>query len=233
MRKQIQSIIDTEYVSWFLSLPRGTKRLEVLGKRKKYPKNFLLAEAGSKTAFCYIVTSGRVVSYEYSTEGEERIYSVNEAESVLLEENLLFGYDVPVNIRTAVESELICIDQPTLYKAVYENSEIAMDLMQSLSMKTLSSQEQMKCMNDHSAIQKVCNLLLIFADRYGVMESGEIIIREKLSQEYISNLLGINRITVVRVIKELKERGLVKRNDGYYCLCDIEQLKEGQIEKWA
>ena len=130
-------------------------------------------------------------------------------------------------------AELICIDYAALYRALREDPEIAMDLMQSLALKTLSSQEQMKCMNEHSAIQKVCNLLLSFADRYGVVENGEIVIRERLSQEYISNLLGINRVTVVRVMKELRERGLVERRNRYYCLCDIEQLKENRIKKWA
>lgn len=209
------------------------ERLEKLGIRKKFPKNYLLAEAGGKAEYCYIVAAGRVISYEYSMTGEERIYSVNEAKSLLLEENLLFGYEVPVNVRTAVDSELICVDRTALMQAVYENPEAAVDIMQSLSMKLLSSIEQMKCMNDHSAMQKVCNLLLIFAERYGKPENGEIVIREKLSQEYISSLLGINRITVVRVIKALREQGLVEKKNGYYCIRDIEQLKDNQIEKWA
>ncbi|MDO4313662.1 MAG: Crp/Fnr family transcriptional regulator [Eubacteriales bacterium] len=229
MKNRIQSVVDTEYVSWLLYLPRGIERLEELGRKKQFPKNYLLAEAGSKTGLCYVVISGRVISYEYSEGGEERIYSVNEAKSVLLEENLLFGYEVPVNIRTVTDSELICISRQALLNALSENSEVALDIMQSLSMKLLSSVEQMKCINEHSAMQKVCNLLLIFAERYGVLENGEVIIREKLSQEYISSLLGLNRITVVRVIKELKEQGLVEKKKGCYCLCDVEQLMESKM----
>lgn len=233
MREQLQLMNKTEYVSWLMYLPRGIERLKELGVKRTYPAEYLLAAAGDHTRYCYVILSGRVISSEYSESGEERIYSVNERNSLLLEENLLFDYEVPVNIRTTVPTELVCIDRNTLIESFQENSEIAVDVLQSLSMKLLSSVEQMKCMNEHSAMQKVCNLLLSFAERYGVEEDGYIVIREKLSQEYISSLLGINRITVVRVMKELKERGLVEKKKGYYCLHDIEQMYDYKDEKWA
>lgn len=90
-----------------------------------------------------MVVSGRVISSEYSESGEERIYSVNEKGSLILEENLLFGYKVPVNIRTITETE------------------------------------------------------------------------------------------VVRVMKELKEQGLVEKKKGYYYLNNVEQMRDGLDEKWA
>ena len=198
MKEQLQLANKTEYISWLLYLPRGIDRLKQLGKLRKYPADYLLAEAGSHTKYCYVVISGRVVSSEYSESGEERIYSVNEKDSLLL-----------------------------------KNPETAMDVLQSLSMKLLSSMEQMKCMNEHSAMQKVCSLLLSFAERYGEKENDSIVIREKISQEYISSLLGMNRITVVRVMKELKEKGLVDKKRGYYYLHDINQMQENQSEKWA
>ena len=117
---------------------------------------------------------------------------------------------------------MICINRGSLLTAICEDSEIAVDLMQSLSMKTLSSMEQMRCMNELNAVRKVCNLFLILAERYGAADSGGIVIREKLSQEYISSLLGLNRITVVRVMKSLKEQGVIQRRNGCYWISDVE-----------
>ena len=233
MQKEIKSIVNTEYVSWLLYLPRGIDQLKKLGELKKYPADCLLAAAGTYTRYCYVVVSGRVISSEYSESGEERIYSVNEKDSLILEENLLFGYKVPVNIRTITETEVVRINRSSLAAAIQGNPSLAMDILQSLSIKYLSSVEQMKCINEHSAVQKVCNLLLNFAERYGDEENGSIVIREKLSQEYISSLLGLNRITVVRVMKELKEQGLVEKKKGYYYLHNVEQMQESLDEKWA
>ena len=66
MQKKIKSIVNTEYVSWLLYLPRGVERLKELGELKKYPADCLLAAAGSHTRCCYVVVSGRVISSEYS-----------------------------------------------------------------------------------------------------------------------------------------------------------------------
>lgn len=130
------------------------RSIKKLGELKKYPADCLLAAAGTYTRYCYVVVSGRVISSEYSESGEERIYSVNEKGSLILEENLLFGYKVPVNIRTITETEVVRINRSSLAAAIQGNPSLAMDILQSLSIKYLSSVEQMKCINEHSAVQK-------------------------------------------------------------------------------
>ena len=43
------------FVSRLLYLPRGISRLEKLGQRKVYPKNYMLVQAGIRPSYCYIV----------------------------------------------------------------------------------------------------------------------------------------------------------------------------------
>jgi CRP/FNR family transcriptional regulator len=88
--------------------------------------------------------------------------------------------------------------------------------------------DQIRQASVHNATWKVCNLLLIFADRFGVIYDGKVLIREKISQQMLSNLLGINRITVVRVIKDLKNEALLEQIDGFYCIRSVERLKKYQ-----
>ena len=90
-----------EFVSRLLYLPRGITRLEKLGEKKQFPKNHILIQAGEKPRYCYIVKYGRVVAYEYTLNGEERIYNFNEQNSLLLEANLLFDYASPISFKTA------------------------------------------------------------------------------------------------------------------------------------
>ncbi len=233
MDKRLEQLAHMEYVSWFLFLPRGIERLKELGTLRKVPAGTVLAEAGEMTSCCYLIKSGRVIGCEYSRSGELRIYCVNEKDSIVLEDSLLLDRQVPIEFRTTVESEVYCISKKELQMVIYENPEAAMDIIQSLSMKLLSVVDQMKYENEHSATEKVCNLLLAYAKRYGVQEENGTVIKEKLSQEYISSLLGLNRITVVRVMKELKEQGLVEKKKGYYYLHNVEQMQESLDEKWA
>lgn len=217
-----------EFVTRLLRLPRGISRLEKLGKKRNVPKDYMLVEAGSIPKYCYIVKRGRVACYEYSISGEERIYNFNEDNSLLLESYLLFDTIVPVNFKTIVPTELICIDKETLLHAISTDSEICMDIMQSLHMKFNTSMEQIRHTNFHNAAWKICDLLLMFADRYGVPYDGKILIKEKISQQLLSNLLGINRVTAVRAVKELKDMALIEQVNGYYCIRDIDKLKRHQ-----
>lgn len=210
---------------YLLRLPRGISRLEKIGEHVSYPKNHVLVKAGQIPQYCYIVQRGRVISYEYSYNGEERIYNFNENNSLLLEANVLFDKISPVGFKTAKPSELIRIDKPTLMKAVTEDSQVALDIMDSLSIKFLSSMEQIRQYTSCAAPWKICNLLLIFAENYGVPYDDKILIQEKISQQLLASMLGINRITAVRAIKELKDMALIEQINGYYCIRDMERFK--------
>jgi CRP/FNR family transcriptional regulator len=66
----------------------------------------------------------------------------------------------------------------------------------------------------------------MFSERYGVPYNDAVMIKEKISQQILSDLLGVNRITVNRIIKILKDAGLLFQINGYYCICDVKKLKQ-------
>lgn len=217
-----------KYISQIFSLPRGISRLEKLGKIERFPKNHILVNAGEIPDLCYIVKSGRVADFEYTINGQERIYNIDEKGSMFLEANLLLNCEVPISFKTITPCELVCIDKNTLIEAAMNDSEVAMDLIQSISVKFISSMEQVRNTNYHNAEWRICELLLDFANTYGVPYDGKILIQEKMSQQLISNLLGLNRITVVRSIKALKEMGLIEQINGLYCIRDMNRLARHQ-----
>lgn len=219
---------QAEFVTRLLRLPRGISRLEKLGQERQVPKDHVLVEAGEIPKYCYIVKTGRVVCYEFSVSGEERIYNFNENNSLLLESYVLFDTVVPVNFKTTLPSKIVYIDKETLVQAISTDAQICMDIMQSLHLKFNSSMEQIRHANFHNASWKICDLLLMFADQYGVEYDGKVLIKEKISQQLLSNLLGINRVTAVRAIKELKDMALIEQVNGYYCIRNIEKLKRHQ-----
>ena len=145
-----------------------------------------------------------------------------------MEGNVLFDQESAVNFKTVLPSELILITKEMLLEGISRDPQLSMDIMESLSTKFLSSMEQIRHSNFHNAAWKICDLLLIFAEHYGVPYDGKILIKEKISQQLLSNLLGINRVTAVLAIKELKEMALIEQINGYYCIRSLEQLKRHQ-----
>lgn len=211
-----------------LYLPRGIKRLEKLGECKTFEKNTILVRQQEKPSYCFVVKKGKVAAIEFTPEGEEIVFNVNEANSVILEEDVLFGWESQVEFKVIRKAELVCIKRADLMNAIMSDPEVAMDIIQSVSTKFLAAMEQVRNMSYRNSEWRICDLLLIYAEFYGVEYDGKILIREKISQQVMSNLLGINRITTVRGIKKLKDMGLLEQINGLYCIRDIERLKRHQ-----
>ena len=225
MVKAIAKKHYTEYPTRLLYLPQNIQRLEKLGTLRHYPKNFVLIEPGELATHCYIVKKGRIIAFEFTPMGEERVYNFMEENSILLESNLIMEIPAQVYFRTTQETDLICIEREELLTAMSKDQELTMDIISALSYKFFSSMDQIRQECCHNATWKFCNLLLIFADRFGEEYDGKVLIHEKVSQQMLSNLLGINRITAVRIVKELKEQMLLELINGYYCIRDIDKLK--------
>ena len=218
----------TDYPTRLLYMPHGTERLEKLGCIRQYPKNYVIIEPGEIPSYCYIVRKGRVITFEFTPTGEERVYNFMEENSLMLEANMLMEMPAQVYFKTTAPSELVCIEKEALLRAMASDPQLTFDIVESLSNKFFAAMDQIREACSHNATWKLCNLLLIFADRFGVDYDGKTLIQEKVSQQMMSNLLGINRITTVRIIKELKELNLVEQVNGFYCIRNIEKLKQYQ-----
>jgi CRP/FNR family transcriptional regulator len=215
----------TKYPTRLLYLPGGAERLAELGAMRHFKKDAVIAQQDEIPKYCYVVVSGRLISFEYSDRGNQRVYNFLEKSAVILDANLLMNTPAPVAFRAATPTDLACIDRPTLLKAMVEDPAVSFDIIRSISIKFLSAMDQVRESGAHNASWKIANLLLIFADQYGVPYEGRILIRHQLSQQVISDLLGLNRITTVNIVKTLMGMGLIERINGYYCIRDVEKLK--------
>lgn len=216
------------YPTRVLYLTRGIERMLDLGTHKQYPKHYVLATPEQVPDVCYLIVRGRVAAYETTRDGIERIYNYMDSGSLILDLNMLTRRKALVYFQTVQPSELVSIRRETLLRAMTENPEIMMDIVESISNKCLSAMDQVREVFQHNAPWRICQLFLIFADRYGVIYDGKILIKEKISQQMIANLLCINRVTAARAIKDLKELNLIEQINGYYCIRDVEKLHRHQ-----
>jgi CRP/FNR family transcriptional regulator len=208
-----------------LNLPHGTDSLEEMGFFKKLPKGDVFIEPGEIPKYCYVIKKGGVVGFEYTEGGEERIYYIMLPGSLMLESFVILNKPCPVSFKTIKPTELICIDRHTLIEQMSNDFSLVMSIIESTSYKLLSAMDQVRAVECHNTVWRFCNLLLMFADKYGVPYEGKIMIAEKVSQQTLSNLLGLNRITVNRIIKKLRNMELVLNLNGYYCIPDTERLR--------
>jgi CRP/FNR family transcriptional regulator len=205
-------------------IPQKTMLLSNLGKVKKIPKNTVFVKPDDPPHYCYLLKSGCVFGYEYTASGEMRVYDLILPRFLFMEMNLLLNHPSPVYFKTVKPSEIVCIDRHTLLSQISENFQLAMAVIESISYKFFEAMNQVRGSNAHDTTWRFCNLLLILGEKYGVPYNGKILIKEKISQQLQSNLLGVNRVTINRISQKLKDMGLVEQINGYNCI-DVEKLK--------
>ncbi|MGN0158554.1 MAG: Crp/Fnr family transcriptional regulator [Brotaphodocola sp.] len=214
-----------EFLDHLISLPRGIVRLEKLGIARKYPKGKVINNINEIPEYCYLVKSGRVLGYEITCAGDQRVFNFMEPGSIFLESFVLFDKPCPILFKAVMDSELIAIHKCTLKRAFKHDIDVVMDICEALSMKFLSSMEDIRTLPQQSAAWKICRLLLNFADHYGEQYNKMILIKENINQQMLADLLGMNRITVTRKLKELKDCGLIDKSNGFYYICDIDKFR--------
>lgn len=225
--KDLLTRTGDDYQYHLLYLPRGIQRLEKLGESRIYPKNIDLNNFNEIPDCCYVVKSGRVICYEISYEGDQRVYNIMEPGSMFMEDCLLFDKPCPVQFRTLEESELIRIDKCDLKRAFKHDIDIVMDVCESLATKFLSAMEHLRLGPRQGAPWKICKMLLICADHYGErLPDGSVVLNRKISHQMLADILGMNRVTVSRKMKDLKDLELLDTKDGFLLFRDIGALEE-------
>lgn len=218
--------IEDDLIRHIYSLPRGIKRLEQMGETIKVPKGTELNSINEIPDFCYVVKSGRVVCYELTYNGEQRIYSFMEPNSIFLEECLLLDVPSPVLFKTMVPSVLVRIHKCALKHAFKCDIDSVLDICHSLALKFLSAMGQIRCAQQRPVEWKICRLIQILADNYGAGYDGKTLIAEHISHQTLADMLGINRVTVSKKVKELKDLSLIEQVNGFICIRDKEALKK-------
>lgn len=220
---------EQETTSRFVYMRRSVERLKQLGESRKYPKNTVIIQEGEIPSCCYLVLSGQVVAAKETQEGNELFFYLMEENSLCGEANMLFHRALPVMFRTTVTSELVCIREHVLRAAMEKDPELAMAVFECVADKFFEAMDENAKMKSHSATWLLCDLLITFARQYGIAYDDKILIHKKISIEYITNLLGVNRATTVRAIRKLKDMNLLENINGFYCIRGIEQLQRHQV----
>ena len=129
--------------------------------------------------------------------------------------------------RVMVDGEVHQLSNPPkLEKQVKHDIDVVMDVCQAMAAKFLSAMGQIRISQQKPAEWKICRLLQIFMEHYGVAYDGKILITEKVSQQMIADMLGMNRITVAKKFKELRDISMLEQINGFLCIRSSESLQK-------
>lgn len=215
-RSIYSSYLDTGIVPAFF---------EQVGNKVKYSKGEIIIHANDQLRDIYILLNGKAKQYVMSEEGREKILFILEPGEILGDISLFEQREIGFYVEAIENSELLHLTMLNLTEVLRKYPEFNLYIFSSLSKKARDLVDQIEdtCFKD--AETRVCDLLIKLAFYEGKMNKESSIITFRTSQQFISDMLGINRITAVKIIKNLKMMGLLDVKGNKYIINDLSLLQ--------
>jgi CRP/FNR family transcriptional regulator, global nitrogen regulator len=151
-----------------------------------------------------------------------RVYEQGEEITVaLLRENSVFGVLSLITGQKAdrfyhavafTPVELLSVPIEQVEKALKENPELSMWMLKGLSTRILQTEMMIETLAHRDMGSRLVSFLLILCRDFGVPESGGITIDLKLSHQAIAEAIGSTRVTVTRLLGDLRQDNMISIN---------------------
>jgi len=148
-----------------------------------------------------------------------RFYQTGEETTVcLLKEQSVFGVLSFINGNRSdrfyhavalTPVELVSMPSAQVVKALKEDAEVAAMVLRGLSARVLQTQRIVEALAQRDIGSRLKRFLLILCRDFGVPGTEGITIRLKLSHQEIAEAIGATRVTVTRLLAQLREQALI------------------------
>lgn len=213
-----------KFCKTFKSITESISRQLFTGSSIKfYKKNSLVYTEGARIKGCYFIYSGIVKIYQTGNEGKEQIIKFEK-------EGDIFGFRSVICHETACTSAevlsdaILCyISDTSLFGLLKSNSDFAYDIMQLTCKELGESNRYIKDIAQKPVKERLAEILLLIASDFGIEDDGTL--KLSISREDLGNFVGTATETVIRLLSDYKNEGLLESKGRKIKLLNIEKLK--------
>lgn len=181
-----------------------------LGRAQRFSAGEDVFRQGDLATQLYLVAAGRVRVYALSRDGRETTLEVLEAGRIFGDSAFLAGTHRAVTIQAVTETELVVCQTERLVELCCRSQELMVLLLQHMAETCNYLTHQVVRLVHYDSRQRVVDLLLCESASRGQVRADDVL---PYSHEEIAHSVSLNRVTVSRVLAELRELGLI---DSHY-----------------
>lgn len=195
--------------SYFCSLSAETRQdLDAIKHTSSYPEGAVVFVEGQAARGVYVVCQGRAKLTTTSRDGRTLILRIAQAGEILGLHSVVSGTPHELTVETLQPCQLAFIAREDFVKFLKMHGDACLHAARDLSRDCQAAYNSIRSIGlSHSAMEKVARLLLQWTGD-GKMIDGVIRVKLALTHEEISQLIGISRETVTRLLGDLKKRGV-------------------------
>lgn len=189
-------------------------------------KGRLLYLPGDDAEAVFFLASGRVKISRLSDHGKELILDIVEPGGSFGESGVVDDRPRETVAEVLEPSRLFAVPASAFRAVLMRNPALSMHLTQLLGRRQQRLEKRLMDVVYKKAPQRLADLLLELSQHYGVRDSRGILLRIKLSQSALGNLLGVSREIVNHTFSGLRRRGVIAVAEGRVIIQNPEALAE-------
>lgn len=197
-------------------------------KSKKYKKKHEIYRAGDHPVYLYFMVSGKTKTSKSNQYGKELITGIYTSGDFFGYEAILENREYQDMAETMTEAEIIVIPKNEFFELLYANREVAKRFIQFLSNKLTKKEQKLVNLAYNSVRQRTAEALINIFNKFNPNNQQNYEI--SISREDLSNLVGTATESVIRVLSDFKDEGILETNVSKIVILDMNKLI--QIEKW-
>lgn len=192
-----------------------------------YKKGQTIFYQGNPPFGLYCISTGKIKVSKIGGDGKESIVRIAGPGDVLGHRSL-FSKENYTATATVLEDATVCfLDKNYILSSLKANPSVAMNMIEKLSKEMGAAEAKSAAMSQKNVRERLAELFLNFTKNYGIEEAdGRIRLDIKLSRDEIASIVGTAHETIIRMISEFKEEGILEQEGKTIFITDEEKLLE-------
>jgi CRP/FNR family transcriptional regulator len=188
--------------------------------QRQFAAGEIICYQGDPGSTCHIITKGRVRVFVMGEEGRELSVRITGPGEIIGEMSLLESLPRSASVEALENTHTLELHQDALLRCLRESSQLAMNLLQSLSSRLRSSTTEAEELASLTVVERLMRRLQQLAELSGQPVPDGVRVMFPMTQQELAALVGTSRESVNRALVRLRRQGKVRLDQGWIVLLD-------------
>jgi CRP/FNR family transcriptional regulator len=189
-----------------------------------YHKGHIVFYENMKPFGVHCISEGAVKLYKTNVEGKQTILRIARAGEVI-GMRALFSGEPYASTCEVIHDAIICfIDHETIFKLVKDSPKLATSIIQQMSHELGDYEKKFHSLAHKTVRERLAELFIELKDVFGVKEKDGIRLNVNLYRDEMAQMIGTAPETLIRLLSEFKEDGIVATKGRTIVILDEKKL---------
>jgi CRP/FNR family cyclic AMP-dependent transcriptional regulator len=217
--------MDTPDRFWTKLGPAEKVAIEQAARRRKYLPNDILCREGDKSSDVLIIRSGHVRVLTTGADAQPMLLAVRMPGDIVGELAPLDDSPRMATLQALDAVEVLILPGSRFTRLCQTTPRLAWVLLGIVAGRLRDNGLQGAALGGGSAAHKVATMVMELAVRYGRTVGAEVTLKLPATQAELATTVGISRESFARVLRELREQGVISTGRGHLTIHRMDELK--------